>query len=193
MTNVFIIHGAYGSPDENWFPWLKAELEKLGCTVYVPKFPTPENQSLKSWRKAFERYEKYLDSDSIIIGHSIGAAFILNVLENLENDGRKTDRKRVKAAFFVSGFIGKLDNPEFDELNKTFADKEFDWQKIRKNCGKFYIFHSDNDPYVPLAKAEELGMYLGVRPRIIKGAGHFNKASGYAEFEEILGIIKDEV
>lgn len=41
MANVIIIHGAYGNPEENWFPWLKKELEKLDCRVFVPKFPTP--------------------------------------------------------------------------------------------------------------------------------------------------------
>jgi len=40
MANIFIIHGAYGNPDENWIPWLKTELEKLGNRVFVPKFPS---------------------------------------------------------------------------------------------------------------------------------------------------------
>ena len=29
MTNAIIIHGAYGSPEENWFPWLKMKLEEI--------------------------------------------------------------------------------------------------------------------------------------------------------------------
>ncbi len=48
MTNVFIIHGAYGHPEENWIPWLKSKLKELGYRVFVSKFPTPENQSLKN-------------------------------------------------------------------------------------------------------------------------------------------------
>ena len=35
---VIIVHGAYGSPQENWILWLKRGLEKLGCEVIVPLF-----------------------------------------------------------------------------------------------------------------------------------------------------------
>ena len=83
-NNLFIFHGAFGSPNENWFPWLKTEVEKLGIEVFVPTFPTPEGQSLNSWNKAFEPYEKHLSEKSILAGHSLGTAFILNLLLNLQ-------------------------------------------------------------------------------------------------------------
>ncbi len=185
MTSVFIIHGTGGSPERNWFPWLKKELEESGCKVFVPRFPTPENQSLKSWLKVFEEYEKYLDEDSIVVGHSLGPAFLLSVLENLNH--------KIKAAFFVSGFIGFLNNTEFDTLNKTFVGKPFDWNNIRKNCKKFYVINSDDDPYVPLNKAKELAKNLGVELLVIKNAGHINQESGYARFEMLLEMIKNEL
>lgn len=72
MTNILIIHGTYGNPEENWFPWLKSELEDKGCGVYVPEFPTQEGQSLESWLKIFEDYEENLNEDSIVVAHSSG-------------------------------------------------------------------------------------------------------------------------
>lgn len=36
MSNAIIIHGAYGAPQENWFPWMRSQLEQIGYTVYVP-------------------------------------------------------------------------------------------------------------------------------------------------------------
>ena len=126
--NFFIIHGSYGNPEENWLPWLKIELEKMNHRVFVPRFPTPENQSLNSWMGVFNDYKKYLDENTIFVGHSLGPVFLLSVIENLDI--------AIKSSFFVAGFVGLLNNPEFDKINKTFVNKSFDWQKIKQNCKK---------------------------------------------------------
>ena len=104
MTTVFIIHGTGGSPQANWFPWLKQELEQLNCTVIVPQFPTPENQSLENWLRVFKNYEHLFNENSIVVGHSLGPAFLLSILENLQ--------RPIKAAFLVAGFLKKLNKPE---------------------------------------------------------------------------------
>jgi uncharacterized protein len=192
MTKFFIIHGAYGNPEENWFPWLKQELEKEGNMVFVPKFPTPENQSLANWIEEFEDfYLNKIDEDSILIGHSLGPAFILSVLDKInlfDNLGLK-----VKACFFVSGFLNKLGNPTFDKINETFINKDFDWKKIKRNCNKFFVIHSDNDPYIPLKEAKQLADKLDTKVIIIKGAGHFNESSGFKKFDFLLDLIEKEI
>jgi len=185
MGSIFIIHSAYGSPEENWIPWLKNKLEGMGQTVFAPKFPTPENQNLESWMKVFDGYRQYLGSDSIFVGHSIGVAFILNVLEGLD--------RPVKAAFLVSGFKALIGIPAFDNINRTFVERSLDWKKIRGNCGKFYMLHSDNDPYVPLANAEEVAKNLGIDITVVKGAGHFNQKAGYTKFDLLLERIKEDI
>ena len=86
-----------------------------------------------------------------------------------------------------------MGNPNFDNINKSFVDKRFDWQKIKQNCKKFYIFHSDNDPYVSLEKAEQLAKNLGVDVILVKNAGHFNEKVGYTKFELLLEKIKNEL
>ncbi|MEX0932912.1 MAG: alpha/beta hydrolase [Candidatus Pacearchaeota archaeon] len=185
MTNIIIIHGTGGNPNGNWFPWLKSELEKIDCRVFVPKFPLQENQSLENWLKVFKDYEQYLDENSIVVGHSLGPAFLLSVLENLQHP--------IKAAFFVAGFTGLLNNPDFDELNKTFTTKSFDWDKIKNNCKRFYVINSDNDPYVPLEKGKSLAQNLDTELITIKNAGHINEEAGFTEFEFLLDKIKNEL
>lgn len=51
--------------------------------------------------------------------------------------------------------------------------------EIKQNCKKFYIYHSDNDPYVPMKKATELAKKLDSKIIEIKNAGHFNEKAGY--------------
>jgi len=182
MTKFFIIHGSFGSPKENWFHWLKTKLEELNYEVIVPKFPTPEGQSLENWSKIFKNYESQIDNDSIFIGHSLAPAFLLSVLERINIP--------IKAAFFISGFLKLLGDETFDSVNKTFIEKEFDWQRIKQNCKQFFVYHSDNDPYVPIEYANELATKLEVKLRIIKNAGHFNKEAGYTKFEKLLEDIK---
>jgi serine hydrolase len=183
MKSAFIIHGTYGNSKENWFPWLKQELEKSDYKVVIPDFPTPENQTLENWLNIFKKHEKDLNEKTILIGHSLGCAFILTLLE----------KHQAKAAYLVSAFIGTLDICDIDELNFSFTEKKFDRNKIKSNCNKFTLFHSDNDPYVPLKKAEELKNKLDAKLIMINQAGHFNEKSGYKKFEEIKNkIIQDQ-
>ncbi len=175
MANVFIIHGVGGHPGENWFPWLKVELENLQHQVFIPQFPTPENQTLTNWIGVIESYEEFITPDTIFIGHSLGVPFVLNLLEKYPT----------KAACLVAGFTGKAEN-KFDDGMKTFAQRAFNWPQIRKNCRNFVVYHSDDDPYIKLEKGYELAQNLGVELTLIPGAGHFNRASGYLSFQTLL-------
>ncbi|MFH1588111.1 MAG: alpha/beta fold hydrolase [Candidatus Diapherotrites archaeon] len=181
--NAIIFHGNYGSPNKNWIPWLKNELEKNGWTVFSPEFPGPEKQSLASWTKAFKEYKKELNENTVLIGHSLGAAFILSILEK--------NNKKVKACFFVAPFISLLNKIKFDEINKTFTEKEFNWKKIKENCGEFFVIYSDTDPHVPIEKANELSEKLGCEKILVHGAGHFNEKAGYLEFPFLLKKIEE--
>ena len=182
--NFIIIHGVYSSPDDNWFPWLKKQLEGMGYEVIAPKFPTPLNQSLESWTRAFSQYEGKINEETVMIGHSLGATFILNYLEKAD--------KKIKAAIFVSGFH-KLLGSSYDELNKTFVEKEFNWEKIKSSCGKFFVFASDNDEYIPLEIGQELSRNLGAEMNVVHDGGHLNKKAGYDDFHLLLETIIIEV
>lgn len=153
-------------------------MKKLGHNVFSPSFPTPENQSLENWLKVFEGHRKYLKEDSILIGHSIGVAFLLSVLESINF--------QVRASYLVSGFIELLNNSSFDDINKTFFDKDFNFKKIKDNCKEFFIYHSDNDPYVSIEKSKNLSNKLSAQIHLVHGAGHFNSESGYDQFDLLL-------
>ncbi len=179
--DIIILHGTKGSPNGNWFPWLKKECEKLGHSVFIPKFPTPENQSVENWCKELDKQAPVFGKDTILIGHSCGATYLLHILEVLKIP--------VFNSILVSSFIEKLNISEFDELNKTFINHNFNWEKIKINSKKFHIFHGDNDPYVPLKYAEKISKKLKTPIHIIKNGGHLNSESNYNEFPELLEIL----
>lgn len=184
MKSVFIVHGSTGSKNAHWFPWLKERLEGKGLQVFLPQFPIEEGQqTLQNWLDTISPMKERL-SDSIMVGHSIGAPFILNVLNQWD--------VKIRAAFFVGGFAEKHEaegEPNMDD----FAAREFDWGKIRENCKNFYVIHSDNDPYVPLEKAQRLAKNLGVEVILVKGAGHFQAQSGFETFPLLLEKIESEL
>ncbi len=176
-----ILHGTKGSPDGNWFPWLKEQLETKAHDVYVPKLPTPENQSKTSWCKELDAQAPIFDKDTILIGHSCGATYLLHILEVL--------KEPVAKSIFVSGFLDELGIPEYDELNSTFIKHDFNWKKIRENAGEIHILHGDNDPYVPLEQAHKLSKHLKAEVNIIKDGGHLNSESGFTELPQALNAI----
>jgi predicted alpha/beta hydrolase family esterase len=181
-ARVIIVHGSFGNSHENWFPWLADELRQDGHEVITPDFPTPEGQSLTSWLEVFRRDAGQLTRDSILVGHSLGSGFILALLENASEP--------ILATYLVSGFVGRLDRPEFDSVNETFVCRSFDWDTIRRNAGRVRVYNSDNDPYVPLNKGEEIASKLGVTLSIIHDGGHINASAGYMKFQPILTDVR---
>lgn len=178
MNNVFIFHGTEGYPDENWFPWLKQELEQKGYSVFVPQFPSPPVVSAKiaEWFDVLKNYEKYIDENAILIGHSLGGIFTLRILEKLEHP--------VKAAFFVGTPIGVQPIKNYDR-DSSFSGFDFNWEVIKKKAQHFVVFQSDDDPYVGLENGKELSKNLGVELSFVPNAGHFNKRAGYLKFEKL--------
>ena len=81
----------------------------------------------------------------------------------------------------------------YDEINKTFVDKQFNWEKIKNSCGKFIIFASDNDEYIPLEVGEEIAKNLNAEFNVIHDGGHLNKKAGYDNFPLLLETIIIEI
>jgi uncharacterized protein len=180
IKQAFIIHGSNGSPEGHWLGWLAGELKRSGYMVIAPQFPIgKQKQFLKKWLATLEPFKEALNG-AIIIGHSLGVPFILNVLSLWD--------VKLEAAFLVSGFTGCL-APEVKatEYNiDDFSCRPFDWNLIRSRSKQFEVFHSDNDPYIPLKNAEEYAEKLGTIPFIIKGGAHITIDEGFSEFPFLL-------
>lgn len=184
-TTVFIIHGFYGHPSETWIPWVKKRIEVLGCPVIVPTFPAPENQTLEHWLETFESYKVHLNERSIIIAHSLGASFTLQMLQNTGLP--------IKSTLLVAGFVGHVDIGFVDKTVASFTTQPLDWHRLSELTGRCHVFASDNDPYVPLEKGNYLAEKLHAQLHIIPGAGHFSQGVDPKVFNQVVEAVKTEL
>ena len=103
MNNYLLIHGSFGSPFVNWFPYLRNEIEKRNYVVYTPDFPTGVGyQNYNNWSKVLESYVScgIINENTIIYAHSIAPIFVCHFLAS--------HKIRVKRLVFVCGFNNYL-------------------------------------------------------------------------------------
>jgi len=117
----------------------------------------------------------------LVIGHSLGATFALRMIEAEIITPQKLT--------LVSAVIDEIDNEEYDRLNKSFIDKEYDWDKIKGHCPEIIIIHGNNDPYVPLKQPETIADQLDIPLNLMVNGGHLNSESGFDHFPELLDLI----
>ncbi|MFZ4584281.1 MAG: RBBP9/YdeN family alpha/beta hydrolase [Acidimicrobiia bacterium] len=182
---VIVVHGAFGSPEINWFPWLRTELGDE-YDVVTPRFPTPENQNLTSWLAVFDEQVAPLRASDILVGHSIGAGFLVRVLERRA----PTDGPHVVATALVCGFMTLLDDPDVDPINATIVEGPCDWATARARGGVIRAWHGTDDPYVPEAANRDLADQLLADFVVLRGAQHINGEAGITEFPELAAFIR---
>ena len=157
MSTVFIIHGSYGYPGENWFPWLKEELENIGLRVFVPQFPCPKSNApsdgthdIHKWFEVFLPYMQYLDRDTIIVAHSRGCVFLYHLLQRLNTP--------IHTALFVGPFLHHWMRKDWT-ADENDAQIPFDWSKIKKNIYFRVVYQSTNDE-IPIEEGKEIAKNL---------------------------------
>ncbi len=172
MRNALILHGTQGSSKENWFLWLKTELEKNGYQVWLPDLPGADQPDL-------EKYNHYLlsnevwkfDNESVIVGHSSGAVAILALLNAMP------DNVKLKTCILVAPFEKDSPGGQWDP-NKDLFNYKFDLEKIKNKSEKFTLIISDDDKYCPVEYVERLGKELNAEVIKTHGDGHFSTSGG---------------
>ena len=178
MFDYVIVHGSYGSPFENWFPWLYEKLTAEGKNVLVPQFPCGAKiQNYDNWKRVLDAYKHLINENTTFIGHSLAPAFIVDYL--IDNN------LKVKRLVLVAPFYGLINIPEFDEVNSPFFTKK-DLSKISFLALKRICFISNNDPSVPKALSVSFSKEISAETIFVDNAGHFNASAGYKTFESLM-------
>ena len=89
MKSAVILHGKppkeeYLDPtcpspsNAHWLPWLQRQLLLSGVLAQTPELPEPYEPDFRQWSAVFERFP--LDADTLLVGHSCGAGFLVRWL-----------------------------------------------------------------------------------------------------------------
>jgi len=153
MPNFVLLHGYQGSPDSNFKPWLKKELEARGYNVQAPALPNPdEPRVMEQVQYVLDNVE--FDENTVLLGHSLGAPVALKVVEALDHP--------IKKLISAAGFI----EPDFSDHERPFAktfDWRFDFKRIKKNARSIVYLRAKNDTAVPGIQTDRMREKLGGR------------------------------
>ena len=166
---VFIIHRWEGTPKDDWYPWLKEELEHRGFEVIIPAMPNTENPTIEEWVPALEKAIGEVDKDTYLIGHSVGCQTIIRYLQ-------ETDAK-VGGVLFVAGWLSLqgLETQEEKDVTEPWLTTPIDFDKIKRLSNKITAIFSLDDPFVPISDSVIFREKLGAKTITEKNKGHFNE------------------
>ena len=168
----------YTEPKKRWRETLATEFGDSHDVLY-PSMPNSHNARYEEWKIWFERYFEYLISDIILIGHSHGGLFLAKYLS--EN----TPPINIVALYLIAAPFSGEDLGDEDGGDFVFDTSKL--ENIAKQCGKIYVFHSKDDPIVPVShgtfykKALSTAKYIEFEDR-----GHFLTE----EFPELIENIR---
>ncbi|MDE1856113.1 MAG: DUF1749 domain-containing protein, partial [Candidatus Micrarchaeota archaeon] len=163
-ARVFIVHGWMGTPQRDWLPWLKRELQKKGMEVIVPKMPSTNRPDMKAWIKHLNSVIGRANKNTYLIGHSIGGQAILRYLQSL-------NRGKIGGAIIVASWTnrrkGKFRSSERAKMMSPWLKTPFLWNNIKGRSESFVAIYSTDDPYVPQSAGKELKRKLHAKLVVI--------------------------
>ena len=154
-----IFHGTGGNPEVAWYPWLSRRLTERGYAVEVPHYPRLNVEPIATFLPTvLARHE--FDEDTVLIGHSGGAALLLALLEHID--------ATVAQAFLVAGYS----TPPNTSDEPVLQDR-YNWTAIKAHVRDLYFINSIHDPYgCNDQQGRVMFEHLG-GTQIVRDEGHF--------------------
>lgn len=171
---ALILHAWYNKPADDWYPWLKKELEGKGYEVKLPELPTM-NTDLPDLDCLIKFTLPLITKDSVIIGHSLGGVLAFRL-------GEKSKLQKIIT-------VAAWDYDDLYPQHCLFWKNKINHQAIVNNVKDITVIHSDNDLYLTALQAENMSKRLNGSFILTKNAGHFTAKDGINEIPQILGLL----
>ena len=178
QIKVIFLHGNWNStPEDNWFPYLKQELEKLGLNVVARQFPDADLARSCYWLP-FLKDELKADEFSILVGHSSGAVASM----------RFAEENKILGSILVGAYYTHLEDEK--EKASEYFDAPWKWDTIKNNQKWIVQFASADDPWIPIHEPRFVHEKLNSEYYEFDDQGHFDCKK---TFPELVEIIKDKL
>jgi len=163
-----------------WINWL-AERLKNKYEILVPQMPCEKNAKYEEWKIWFKKYFNFIkDKKPILIGHSLGAIFLLKYLSE-NNFPKKINQLHLVAPAIYDDGLGP-------EKLSTFKSNIKKLRNIRKKCKELHLWHSMDDETCLFKNSEIINKIIpNTNFHIFKNKGHFKQST----FPEIVKMIKN--
>ena len=162
-TRVAIIpgNGCGDIEDANWYGWARDKLNEIaGVHATLRDMPDPDKAREKYWIP-FMRDSLKCGEDTVIIGHSSGAAAAM----------RYAERYKVKGIILVAAYVTDLGSCY--EKKSGYFDRPWLWEKIKANTGFIVQFGSTDDRLVPFDEQTQVHEGLNSDFQKFTDKGHF--------------------
>jgi predicted alpha/beta hydrolase family esterase len=182
MKRVVLLHGnGGGTGSDQWFPYIKQGVEKLGVVCEAPDLPDAVAARREFWFPYFTDVLK-LGPDDIVIGHSSGALAIMKYAED----------HQLGASILVGTYHTDLGYE--DERDSGYFDTPWQWDEIKANQQWSAIFASTDDPYIPIEQPHFIRDQLDSEYFEFDNQAHFGGVTTpKLEFPELLDFLKQKL
>lgn len=181
MIKIILIHGNGNStPQDNWIPYTKTELEKLGFTVVAPQFPDTPLAREEYWIP-FLKNELKADQDTVLIGHSTGAIAAMRFAEN----------HKLLGSVLVGAYATDL-GMESEKISGYF-NRPWDWSTIKNNQEWVVQFASTDDPWIPIDEPRFVHHKLSSEYYEFTNQGHFGGDYDKKDFPELVQTLRKKL
>lgn len=184
MKNAIILHGMPGKEEyysdkypsasnSHWLPWLQKQLLINDIHAVTPEMFKCYEPIYESWKAEFEKNK--INEETILVGHSIGAGFIIRWLSESKN-------VNVENVILIAPWLDP-DNRKENEFFNFEVDSD-----LVSRTKKILIFHSTNDHREMQETLEIIKNEIkDVKVRVFENYGHFTYSSmGTKKFPELL-------
>ena len=146
---IVLIPGMGCSPvsQSNWYSWFANEMNKRPSVKCVLcDFPDP-NKCRESIWAPFIKDEIGLDEDTIVVGHSSGAACAIRLLES-------PDVPKLRGVILVAAAYTDLG--EESERRSEYFSRPWNWEEMKLGAEKIVCFHGVDDHLIPVEEARHI-------------------------------------